>query len=91
MSTSTTKAPNDVRDIKLMEAGSFFIRNLLHKAIRLTDQTDILLDVSEDVLVTVRSHTSTMRSDAETDQSLTLTNNAKLLAQAEADLAAQAG
>ena len=86
--TTTTKAPIDVRDIKLMEAGSFFIRNVLHKAIRLTDQSDIILDITEDTLVTVRSHTSTMRHDAETDQQLTISNNERLLIEAEAQLEA---
>ena len=84
--TTTSSSIVDVRDIKLMDATGYFIKNLLHKAIRVTNQTDIILDISEDTLVTVRSHTSTMRNDAETDQALTLSNNERLLLEAEAAL-----
>ena len=87
MSTVNAKAPIDVREVKLMDAFGFLIKNLIHKLIRITDHTDIVLDVSEDVLVTVRSHTSTMRNDAETDQKLTVSNNAQMLAAAELELA----
>jgi hypothetical protein len=86
--TTTTHKKLDARDLGMFDAVGYMAKNVIHKMVRITDQSDILLDINEDVLVSVRCHTSSTRNNSETDQSLVETNNARLLLEAELELAA---
>lgn len=82
MTTTTTHQQLDARDMGVFDAVGYMAKNIVHKAIRLTDTTDRLFDTSDRILDGVDHCVNTavlsgktMESDATTDNIIAESRN----------------
>ena len=75
MTTTTTHQKLDARDLGMFDAVGYMAKNVIHKAIRLTDTSDRLMDGIDHVVNTVVLSGKTMESDATTDNIIAESRN----------------